>query len=220
MAYNLLDLQSAVIDDLKDPAFSSSRVIRYLNRAQLAIFNTHTFRFTEKAVSGPLTVGEYTYDQQSDHQATIGGVLVDPVDDTLRYTLTDDLTYLPHREFFEQFPDPSTETASRPTYWTEFGDQIYFNCPVDKAYVFTQRYFRVPTELTAPTDVPDAPAAFRELLELYALYRSEKYRQNHDVAATYKQDFEDGLESMALRFSSVTAVAPTTMRQTRVRVGD
>ena len=216
MAYTLLDLQTSIQDDLKDSSFSASRITRYLNAAQLVIFNTHVFKFCETAVTGALTVGEYTFDQQSNHQATIGGVLVDPETDTRRFILNEE-TFLSTRDFFERFPDPSTETDQLPAWWTEFGDQVYFNCPVDEAYLFTQRYYKVPTALASSADVPSVPSAFRELLELYSLFRAEKYRGNHDVAATYKQEFEDGLESMVLRYST-NQVAPHVMRQTRTRV--
>lgn len=214
MAYILLDLQAAVQDDLKDPSFSATRILRYLNYGQLAIFNTHMFRFCEAAISGALTVGKYTYDQQANHQSTIGGVLVDPMDSTRRLIIDED-SYLPHREFFDLYPDPSTQTNAMPSYWTEFGSQFYFNVPVDKLYTFRQRYFKVPAALSASTDVPSVPEAFRELLELYADYRGEKYRGNHDIAATYKQEFEDGLENMVLRFANPTQVAPARMKQYR-----
>jgi len=201
VAYNALDLTTSVQDDLKDPAFSTSRILRYLNYGQLAIFNTHSFRFCETSVSGALTIGEYTYESNTG----------------TRFIFDSD-NYIAHREFFERYPDPALETEGLPGYWTEFGDQIYFSRAVDKAYTFTQRYFRFPTSMADDADVPDVPEAFRELLEFYALYRAEKYRGNHDVAATYKQDFEDGLEAMALRFSEVTAMSPTVMRGVRTRV--
>lgn len=203
MAFNLLDLQTAVQDDLGDPAFSTSRITRYLNYGQLAIFNTHRFKFCQKTVTGALTLGQYTYNQQTDHQSTISGVVVDPGQASRRFVL-DATTHLESAEFFERFPDAATTTSGLPSYWTEFGTQLYFDRPVDKAYIFSQRYYRVPVSLSSGTDVPTVPEAFRELLELYAAYRSEKYRGNHDVAATYKQDFEDGLENMVLRYSGST----------------
>lgn len=217
MDYTLLDLTTSVQDDLKDTSFSATRIKRYLNYGQLAIFNTHYFRFTEKSVVGDLTIGAYTFSQQSDHQATIGGVVVDPSDSNRRVVI-DENNYLPHREFFEEFPDPSAEDAGMPSYWTEFGDQIYFDKPMDKTYTFRQRYYRTPTDMTISSSVPDVPQSFRELLELYADYRGEKYRGNHDVAATYKQEFEDGLEAMNLRYAEVTQVAPVQMRNMRTRI--
>lgn len=157
---------------------------------------------------------DYTFEQQDDHQTTIGGVLVSPLSATNNVVL-DENNYLGHREFFARYPDPSALSSSMPMYWTEFGDQIYFNCPVNVAYVLTQRYFRIPTDMSANDDVPDVPVTFRELLELWALYRAEKYRGNHDVAATYKQEFEDGLEAMVLKFAPATSVGPTIWRDVR-----
>lgn len=215
MAYTYTDLQTSVQDDLKDPSFSTTRIGRYLNRGQDAVFNTHMFRFTEKMVSGTLTIGEYAYDQQADHQATIGGVLIDETNNNV-FVLNDE-SYMGHREFFELYNDPATRSAGMPERWTEFGNEVLFDKPVNKAYTFKQRYFRTPTELTTGAQVPDVPASFRELLEFYALYRSEKYRGNHDVAATYKQDFEDGLETMVLRFSEVQQAGPVVMSSNRIR---
>lgn len=217
MAYTTLDLQNAVIDDLKDPSFSATRVLRYLNYGQLVIFNTHMFKFCEKSVSGALTIGVYTYAQQTDWQSTIGGVVYDPSNTGTRFIL-DEKSYLDHRRFFELYPAPDLNTSAMPSQWTEFGSQVYFNCPVDKTYTFKQRYYRVPTALSAASSVPDVPEAFREALELYADYRSEKYRGNHDIAATYQQSFEDELENMALRFSETTQIGPTVMRSNRTRV--
>lgn len=216
MAYTVLDLQSSIQDDLKDSSFSATRILRYLNRGQSLIFNTHTLKQCEKSVTGALTQGTHTYEQQSDHQATIGGVLVDP-DNSNSYTVLNEKNYLPSREFFATYPNAANDTQGMPTVWTEFGDQTYFNCPPDKAYIFTQRYYRFAPELEVSGDVPLLPVAFRELLEFYALYRSEKYRGNHDIAATYKKDFEDGLETMAMRFGPVTQVAMPTIGTGRVR---
>jgi hypothetical protein len=180
------------------------------------IFNTHDFRFIEKSVTGSLTTGEYTYEQQTDHQATIGGSLIDP--DNNNVITLDETNYMAHRDFFDQYGDPSIYSNNTPYNWTEFGDQIYFNCPVNKNYTFVQRYYRTPTPMSAGTDVPDVPETFRELLELWADYRGEKYRGNHDIAATYKQEFEDELENMVIKYSPVTGMGPTIARQTRRRV--
>lgn len=214
MAYNLLDLQTAVLDDLKDPSFSSGRITRYLNYGQLAIFNSHLFKFTEKAVTGALTVGKYIFDQQADHQATIGGVLIDPTNTSFRIIIDQD-NYLPHREFFENYPDPTIYANSQPSRWTEFAGQIYFDRTVDKTYNFTQRYYKIPTSLSSATDVPSVPEPFRELLEYYARSRAEEYRGNLDIAGVYLQKFEDGLESMVLRYNPSQVAGPLRMGSAR-----
>jgi hypothetical protein len=218
MAYNLSDLVSAVQDDLKDPSFSSKSITRFLNFGQNLVFNTHMFKFCEKLVSGALTIGQYAYDQQADHQATIGGVLVDETNDNVQILNNDN--YLPHREFYDRFPDPSTQTAGMPAFWTEFGNELIFNCPAAKAYTFRQRYFRTPTPLTTDASVPDVPEAFREMLEEYALFRAEKYRGNHDIAATYKQDFDDSLENMVLRFAEGQQNGPVVIPSARTWISE
>ena len=217
MSYILLDLQTTLQDDLKDPNFSASRLTRYLNYGQLWIFNTHSFRFCQKSVSGALTIGNYEYNQQTDHQTTIGGVLIDPANVKRVFELNN-TTYKPHREFFELIPDPSSVTAAMPSMWTEYAGQIYFNCPVDKAYTFNQRYYRVPVSLVNATDVPTVPESFRELLELYAQFRAEGYRGNRDVAIMIEGQMNNLLESMVLRYSPATSVGPVKMRGARVRV--
>lgn len=216
MAYTLLDLQTSLQDDLKDSSFSQSRLTRYLNAAQRAIFHTHAFKFCEKAVSGALTVGQYAYDQQADHEATIGGVVYNPVNKSEQFIL-DESNYVPHRQFFEQNVDPAINNPGLPTQWTEFGNQIYFDRPADKAYQFRQRYYKTPAALSTSIDIPTVPESFRELLENYALYKAEKYRENHDIAATYRQEYEEGLENMALLYSPVHQMGGGIIPTVRVR---
>lgn len=216
MAYNASDLATAVQDDLGDASFSTSRLYRYLNRAQSLIFNTHTLLISEASRSVTLVVGEYTVAQATDHDSTIGGALIDP-DNSNNYWLLDESTYMPHREFFAAYPNPDDQDNAMPDAWTEYAGTIYFNTPVDKTYELKQRYHRLPTDVVDDTDTPDLPEVHRELLEQYMLYRAEKYRGNHDVAATYKQDFEDGLEAMAIRYAHPSTM-PYQRRQTRARI--
>lgn len=215
MAYQVSDCVSAVQDDI-DPSFSSTRIIRYLDRGQKIIFNRQTFKFCEKLYTGSLSVGSPTFTQQSDHVSTIGGVVYDASNPGQKFVLTAD-TYLPHRDFFDQTPDPTLNTSGLPGCWTEFGSQIFFDRPVDKAYTFKQRYIRRPNRLSATSDVPDLPEDFSELLELYAKYRAEKFRGNHDIAATYLQDFDDDLEDMALRYGDPVQLGPTEVSSNRER---
>lgn len=215
LAYTLADLRSVVQDDLNDPSFNSTRLTRYLNRGQQLIFNTHMFKFCEKSVSGPLTIGQYTFDQQTDWQTTFGGVVYDSAVSNRVILKLDADSFMNNRDFFDLYPTPDKYPNAAPLAWTELGKQIYFQAPVDKAYVFKERYYRIPTDMSADSDVPDVPVEFRELLEAYALYRGEKQRGNHDVAATYKQQFEDGLENMVLRYAETTQVDVTVMRSAR-----
>lgn len=217
LAYNLLDLTTAVQDDLKDQSFSSTRIRRYLNHGQKVIFNTHFFDFCAKSYTGALTLASNTLAQQADHQITIDITLVDPTNTNQRVVLNRENYMLPD-EYFATYPYASTYTSRMPSVWTEFGGLIYFDVPADQAYIFIQRYYRIPTDMEGSDSVPDVPSVFRELLELWADYRAEKYRGNHDVAATYKQEFEDELEQMAIRYSTGTMDGPVSYMSSRVRL--
>jgi hypothetical protein len=217
LSYNLLDLTTSVQDDLKDTSFSSTRIRRYLNHGQRVVFGTHDFKFCEKTYSGSITTGDVTITQQADHENTILLTLVDPVTDTIWHQF-DEENYLPYRDFFKQYPNSSAYDNGIPGHWTEFGNKVYFDRPVDKDYDLIHLYYRTATAMTADADVPDVPETFRELLELWADYRSEKYRGNHDVAATYKQEFEDELEGMTIKLSGTPGMGPTISRQTRRHV--
>jgi len=216
MPYTGTDLISAVQDDLKDASFSSTRILRYLNYGQNTVANTFRFKFWQTSFTQILTIGVTTVAQQSNHENTISGVLVDPANTATRFKLNRD-TYLDNDTFYEQFPDPTTEKSGMPVFWTEYGDMVVFNCPIDKAYSYTQKYRKLPTVIAAGT-TPDVPEAFRELLELYAVSRAEKYRGNHDIAATYKQDFEDGLEAMNIRYAMNIEDGPVFMPSNRTYI--
>lgn len=217
MAYNLLDLTTNVLDDLKDSSFSTTRIRRYLNHGQRVVFGTHDFRFCEKLSNGSLTTGASTLTLPADHENTIKIVLVDPDNDKITYVF-DEENFMGSRDFFDEYPNSGAFDNNVPHKWTEYGGLVYFNLPINKDFDYKIWYYRIATQMTNDTDVPDVPETFREILELWADYRAEKYRGNHDVAATYKQEFEDELENMGIKFSPVTGIGPTISRNTRRRV--
>ncbi len=189
MAYNVLSLTSLVRRKLKDNSYSASDILSFLNDAQSEIADLHEWTFFEALVEGAGTQDEYTFEQQDNHQVTNKLVLVDP-DDSAIYKVMDDY-YLPYEEFFERFPVPDAHDSAWPTYWTEYGDQLYFNCPMDKAYKIRRWYIRDPVDLDDNADVPELPVSFREALVLGAAYRAEEQRDNYDYAAVLQQKFND-----------------------------
>lgn len=209
MAYNLLDLRSRVRAKIKDTAYSASTVDGFLDDAQIEIADLYAWSYFQKVVEGSLTVGEYTFEQQDDHQTTERLILIDPVDNTKHWNLTK--YYLPQDEFFERFPNPESQDNSMPVFWTEWGDQIYFNCPVDKAYELRQYYRKLPTELSGDAAVPELPRNFREALVLGAAYRCEEERQNYDIAAVLQNRFNDRVSDLMLRFSNTTMTTADTV---------
>lgn len=208
MAYNLLDLRTRVRAKIKDSAYSASTIDGFINDAIVEIADVYPFKQFQKVVSGALTVGEYVYAQQSDHQTTNKLVLVN-VAGTAGLDITED--YMNSEEFFEEFPAPDVHDNSFPAFWTEYGNQIYFNCPVDAAYELRQFYQKIPKELSADADVPELPQNFREAIVLGASYRCEEERGNYDIAAVLQNRFNDRVGDLILRFANDTIAAPDTV---------
>ena len=213
MAYQLSDLQSEIQRRLNDTSFSTAEITDYLNDAQREIVSRHTWPFMEKVVDGALTVGECTYDQQTDHDVTMDSFLIDPDDETQAFSLT----YLGHDEFFARYPNPSAETNNQPMVWTSFAGDITFNCPADNTYTFRQRYYKTPTALSSSTDVPSIPERYKEVLVRGALARAEERRDNFDFAAIHRNEFENLVEDMALRLIPRQFGTPSQLRTARTR---
>ncbi|MFK5282990.1 hypothetical protein ACI3PL_25820, partial [Lacticaseibacillus paracasei] len=84
-------------------SYSSSDIDYFLNDAQNEIADLFTWPFLEAVVDGALTIGEYTFEQQTNHQLTSGLILKHPTTDN-PINITD--YYTPNKEFFKRYPAP------------------------------------------------------------------------------------------------------------------
>lgn len=209
MSYNLLDLRSRVRTKIKDSSYSAATIDGYINDAIVEIADLYPWVYFQKVVSGALTVGEHTYEQQDDHQTTTKLILLHPTTTTSHRDLTK--YRKPWEDFFNTFPAPDTLDNSQPIYWTEYGDQIYFNCPANLAYLLRQFYQKIPTELSADADIPELPQNFREAIVLGASYRCEGERDNYDIKAVLQNDFGDRVSDLMMRFPNDTMAGPDTV---------
>lgn len=209
MSYNLLDVRSRVRTKIKDSSYSAATIDGYIYDAICEIADLYPWKYFQKPISGALTIGEHTYEQQDDHQITSKLVLLHPTQTKSFWDITD--YRKPWEEFFELFPAPDRYDNSQPLYWTEYGDQIYFNCPADLAYILRQFYQKIPTELTADADVPELPVNFREAIVLGASYRCEEERDNYDIAAILQNRFNDKTSDLMTRFANDTLAGPDTV---------
>ncbi len=209
MAYNLLDLRSRVRTKIKDTSYSAATIDGYINDAIVEIADLYPWIYFQKVVSGALTVDEHTYEQQSDHQTTSKLVLIHPTQTTSFWDITK--YRYPWEEFFDKYPAPDQLDSSQPVYWTEYGNQIYFNCPASLAYTLRQFYQKIPTELEADADIPELPKNFREAIVLGAAYRCEEERDNYDISAIVQNRFNDRVSDLMMRFPNDTMAGPDTV---------
>ena len=209
MAYNLGGLRTPIRAKIKDSSYPSATIDGFINDAIQEIAELYPCKILGKIVSGTLTVDEYTYEQQADHYSTKKLILADPLDNTLYTDITK--AYMPSDEFFECFPMPDVQTSGRPYHWTEYGDQLYFDRPVDKAYLLRQHYQRLPADLVADEDIPVFGVNFREAIVLGASYRCEEERDNYDIAATLQNRFNDKTGDIINRNTNDTMTGPDTV---------
>lgn len=198
MAYNVTDLTSRIQRKAKDTSFSATLIAEFLDEVQTDVLGDQFSQLLEKTETATLSINDTTRAYPADHQATMRLWLVDT-------STTPDhafpLTYLPHDQFFGQYPSPTLATASQPRTWTDFGGTIYFSSPLDKAYGLRHDYLRVPGTLSAGGDVPDIPQAYQGILIYGVLSKIEAYRDNHDLAAIHERKKEDLAEQMQMRYA-------------------
>jgi hypothetical protein len=90
-------------------------------------------------------------------------------------------------------------------YYTVFAGQVFYSLPElgendDDYYELTLYYLAKPVAMTQDTDVPIIPAEFGEILVLGAQVRAERKRDNFDYAAIYKNDYDELVTNMKLRY--------------------
>lgn len=210
MAYNLLDLRSRVRTKIKDSSYSAATIDGFINDTIEEIAGLYPFKYFAKLdTSGTLTVGNSTYTNPADHQSTVRFILVHPTTPTSHWDITK--YRKDNDEFFDLWPAADTLNNSQPTYWTEYGNKNYFNCPSNLAYIVRQHYQRLPTELSADADVPDLPRSFREAIVLGASYRCEEERDNYDIAAVLQNRFNDKTSDLIMLQANDTMSGPDTV---------
>jgi len=209
MSYNLLDLRSRVRIKISNSAYPAATIDGFINDAIVEIADSYPWTYFQKLVSGALIVGDYTYEQQDDHQSTTKMVLIHPTDSRNFLDITK--YRLPWQTFFDRFPAPGNMPNARPLYWTEYGNQVYFHCPVDLAYILRQFYQKMPTELVGDSDVPELPQNFREAIVLGASYRVEEERENYDIVIMLQDRFTSVVSSLMSFFANDTMTGPDTV---------
>lgn len=209
MAYSLIDIRSRVRTKIKDTAYPASTIDSYINDAIGEIASLYPFKQFQKVVDGSLSIGEYVYLQQEDHESTIRLILIDPVTTTSFFDMT--ARKVTSDRFFDLYGVPDANANGQPSYWTEYGNQMYFNCPANKSYTLRQFYQKTPTELELDGDVPELPLIFRESIVLGAAYRCEEERGNYDISAILQNRFADKTGDLMMRFANDSLGGPDTI---------
>lgn len=196
MDYTLQALISRVQKDkLDDDEFDATTISNFINDAQRDVFNNFELSFQEKIFAGTLPSQSTMFDMPDDlallqHATLTNGSNVQDITKK----------YMPWRNFLEAYPDPSVNAAGDVTNWTSYAGNIILNCPQENDQTLTMYYIRKPKVLAQPTDVPEVPEEFAELLVIGAYVRCLKFNEDNDQAAYHEIEYNKLLDLLVSRY--------------------
>jgi len=202
-----------VQNKLDDSGFSSTILTDFANDTQREVFNSKFFQFMEATADFTLTPGS----------ADIGTLPTDlqlPIN--LRVTSPSSMAMvlepLSADKYDELYNSNAILAQGTPIQWYPYASTISVYPIPNSAITLTLRYYKVPTELTNTTDVPEIPVEFQEILVLGMYKRALEYNDSFDQSAYITVKMDKLLEDMARRYSplsSATTRMSINRRQTR-----
>lgn len=197
MEYNLAGIrQRVLVDKLDDDEFDPNIVDNFINDTQRDIFNQYELPFMEKIFSGTIQAGTTMFKFPSD-VAMIQSQLITSPTGTQRNIAPG---YMEFQDFNTKFPTPLNNNAGPIYNWTLYGGNMLTSQPTDQEYTMTIFYIRKPSTLKEPTDVPEIPEEFSELLVLGAFRRIQERNEDYDLAATTEGEYQKILTQMVGRY--------------------
>lgn len=214
MDYTLQALIRRVqVDKLDDDEFDTGIIGRYLNDTQRDIFNNFELSFQEKIFAGTLP-STSTMFQMPDDLALLQRAILS------NGTNVQDITdkYMPWREFLKHYPDPTSNTAGDVSNWTSYAGNIILNCPQEDEQTLTMYYIKKPKLLVLPTDVPEVPQEFEELLVLGAYIRCLKFNEDNDQASFHEGEYNKMLDLLVSRYGGRVSPGAVKMANQQIRM--
>lgn len=200
-------------DKLDDDEFDTGIIGRYVNDTQRDIFNQFELSFQEKIFAGTLPSQATMFNMPDDLALLQRAVLSDGTD-------VQDISkkYMPWRDFLDKYPDPATNTAGQVDNWTSYAGNIILNCPQLNDQTLTMYYIKTPIVLTLPTDVPELPSEFEELLVVGAYIRCLKFNEDFDQAAFVEIEYNKMLDLLVSRYGARVSPGSIKMANQQIRM--
>lgn len=209
--YSTSGLITEVMEKGKAPNVPRTRVLTWLQDAQDSVLGRHRYKFSEQSIEETLSANSSTYEFDCDHQQIFTLALV-------KDTQVARPEYLSNVEFFDRFPSPESSTAGAPSFYTDYGGELYWDKPLDAAYTLKLKYIASSSRLEDSTDdIPQIPEEFKAILIFGGLAGVEAYRENFDIEALHKRTMEQRAEDMLGRYG-LRKMQPGKARTSRRRV--
>lgn len=192
MSYTLTDIVSLVQKRVRDTNYDTSEIIQYINDTQNDVFMEYRLPFME-TTQNYTTVANVT-------DITNGSGL--PANYLVALDLLDvtggNQTLIPFRDInaLDDIDQTSGSTSTSPDFWYMYGQTIRLYPTISTALSLTLRYYKMPTQLSANSDIPALPYAFQELLVVGAAYRVMQVKDNYDQAAILQNKYDELLQKL------------------------
>lgn len=199
------------VDKLDDDEFDPGTISNFVNDTQRDIFNQFELPFQEKIFAGTLPSSSTMFDVPNDLASLQRAILSggDRVRD-----ITD--LYMSWRSFVSRYPVPADEVAGDFDHWTSYAGNIILSKPTLVDQTLTMYYIKKPVTLSLPTDVPEIPEEFSELLVVGTYIRCLKFNEDFDQAAFVETEYNKMLDLLVTRYGG--RIAPGSVKMANQQI--
>lgn len=182
------EIQDRVLDLIsRSDTTTRNRVKDSINLGYLQFVSRELWPFREKTGTLSTVAGTQEYSLSSNFSDIDSQNIISVA---LQGTVKRKLVYWPFNQLRADQPDYDLTGADVPTrYYIKAGQIGFWPLPAD-AYTILIDYYSTPTELSADSDEPIIPVAYREALVKYGLAAEHDYNSDPDLAQKAMNEYE------------------------------
>ena len=191
MDYTLENLIGILRKRLQDEEFDAETLRIFLNESLNEILGEDKYPFMQR-------IDHYTADEKGEISLPLGYAGTFYIYAKKEHEPREKLKYISPEEYFEN-------TKRHTFVYTIFANTIFYrlrNDPDDTGFDITHLYLANPLPLVKDTDITPIPPQYIEALILGAMVRAEEIRDNFDFAQIYRNEQDQILTNMKVRYST------------------
>lgn len=191
MDYTLENLIGILRKRLQDEEFDAETLRIFLNESLNEILGEDKYPFMQR-------IDHYTADEKGEISLPLGYAGTFYIYAKKEHEPRQKLEYIAPEEYFEN-------TKRHTFVYTIFANTIFYrlrNDPDDTGFDITHLYLANPLPLVKDTDRTPIPPQYIEALILGAMVRAEEIRDNFDFAQIYRNEQDQILTNMKVRYST------------------
>lgn len=201
MDYTLEKLKDVLRKRLQDEEYSGDLLTQFLNDALNEILGEDKYPFMQR-------IDSYVADQRGEISLPLGYAGTFHIFANHEGQPRQELRFISPEDLFEG-------TERHTLVWTTFANKLFYRIYSDQRdneFTIEHLYLINPRPLVKDTDITPIPPQYIEALVLGALARAEEVRDNFDYAQLYRNQQDQLLTNMKLRFGPGNLSADSTAR--------